>query len=63
MKNKEIYNNMIMLDDSKICPRCGKIMWQYRNRMVECLNCYLWGWLPDNDIQSEKDEKFVMEYI
>lgn len=47
MKKKiKIFDNMIMLDRSKICPRCGEKMWQHADEMVECMKCFLWGWLP-----------------
>jgi hypothetical protein len=42
----EIYDNMKMPDRSKICPKCGGEMWQYTNDMIQCIKCWLWGWLP-----------------
>ena len=47
-----IFDNMEMPDRTKVCPRCGGEMWQGEYEMVECLACFLWGWLPDNDDRS-----------
>lgn len=45
----KIFSNMLMSDDSKVCPRCGKTdMWQFSDGMVKCNGCYLWGWLPSH---------------
>ena len=42
----KVYNNMIMSNDDKVCPRCIGKMWEHDSKMVECLTCGLWGWLP-----------------
>jgi len=51
------YNNMIMPDRTEICPKCGGEMWQYQDERVQCLKCWLWGWLPPKDNVQTNNKK------